>query len=334
MQRVKQSTLKRELQQKQILSETNMTTSAANTFSISGIIPLVVTPLLDRDTLDVPGAKRVIEHILAGGASGLFILGSTGEAPSLSYRLRRQYIELVCEIVDQRVPVLVGITDTSFVESVTLAKFAQQAGANAVVLSTPYYFPAGQTELTQYVSRIVEELPLPLMLYNMPSLTKVWFEVESLEKLTEHKNIVGVKDSSGDLDYFKRVVELKQQRPDWSVLIGPEHLLLESLKLGGDGGVAGGANPYPKIFVKCYEAYRQGNEEKAAQYLKCIEALQEIYSVGKYASRHIKATKCALSLRGICEDKMAEPFNHFLPPEREKVSQILQKLDAQIEPLV
>jgi len=310
-----------------------MNSSTKVPFSLSGIVPPVVTPLTDRDTLDLEGTKRLIEHILAGGASALFILGSTGEAPSLSYRLRREYIERVCQLVNQRVPVLVGITDTSFVESVALAHFAKNAGAQALVLSTPYYFPAGQTELAQYVSRIVNELPLPLMLYNMPSLTKVWFEIETLEKLAQHKNIVGVKDSSGDLDYFDRLLKLRQLRPDWSFLIGPEHLLLEALKRGGDGGVNGGANAFPELFVQCYEAFRQGNKDKAAQHLQGIEALQEIYSVGKYASRHIKATKCVLSLLGICEDKMAEPFNHFLPPEREKVLQILRKLSTCFESL-
>ncbi len=307
-----------------------MNSTTTDVFSISGIVPPVVTPLLDRDQLDTEGAKRLVEHIIAGGVSGLFILGTTGEAPSLSYRLRREYIELVCEIVSKRVPVLVGVTDTSFIESVALAQFAEKSGADAVVLSTPYYFPAGQTELIQYVSHIVDELPLPLMLYNMPSLTKVWFEIESLEKLASHKNIVGVKDSSGDLDYFKRLVELRTLRPDWSFMVGPEHLLLEALKLGGDGGVNGGANAFPELFVGCYNAFKS-DQAKAAEYLKCIEELQEIYSVGKYASRHIKATKCVLSLLNICDDKMAEPFNHFLPPEREKVDRILRKIEPCFE---
>ncbi len=306
-----------------------MNSSPSETFSLSGIVPPVVTPLLDRDTLDVEGATRLIEHMIAGGVSALFILGTTGEAPSLSYRLRREYIELVCGVVAKRVPVLVGITDTAFIESVDLAKFAAESGADTVVLSTPYYFPAGQTELTQYVSHIVEELPLPLMLYNMPSLTKVWFEIETLEKLATHKNIVGVKDSSGDLDYFKRLLGLRELRSDWSFMVGPEHLLLDALELGGDGGVNGGANAFPELFVGCYNAYRNGEKGKAVEYLRCIEALQEIYSVGKYASRHIKATKCVLSLLGICDDKMAEPFNHFLPPERERVKQILEKLAPQ-----
>src|SRR4051812_8767861 len=120
----------------------------------SGIIPPLVTPLCDRDRLDHGGLERLVEHVVGGGVSGVFILGTTGEAPSLGYRLRRELIERVCRLTAGRVPVLVGITDTAFVESVDLARSAADAGAAAVVLSTPYYFPVGQTELTAYVRNL------------------------------------------------------------------------------------------------------------------------------------------------------------------------------------
>jgi 4-hydroxy-tetrahydrodipicolinate synthase len=291
-----------------------------------GVIPPLVTPLSDRDTLDHAGLSRLVKHVLAGGVHGLFILGTTGEAPSLSYRLRSELINRVCELANGRVPVLVGITDTAFVESVKLAHIAKDAGAKAVVLSTPYYFPAGQTELIGYVERISRELPLPLVLYNMPSLTKVWFEWETLQHLSTLENIVGVKDSGGDLDYFKRLLLLKQQRPDWSIMIGPEHLLPVAVQLGGDGGVAGGANAFPRLFVQCYEAAVNGDASRVESLSESIRELQRIYEIGKYASRYIKATKCALSLLEICDDCMAEPFDRFKAPEREKVRAILESL--------
>lgn len=292
-----------------------------------GIIPPLVTPLAARDVIDREGTQRLLDHVIAGGVHGVFILGTTGEAPSLSYRLRREFIQLVCQIVGQRVPVLVGITDTAFVESMELAHVAKQAGARAVVLSTPYYFPAGQTELLQYVEHVVAESPLPLMLYNMPSLTKVWFEIDTLEKLTHHEKIVGVKDSSGDIDYFARLVQLKQQRPDWSLMIGPEHLTAQAVALGGDGGVNGGANIFPELFVALYQAAVDRDLKQVEVLTQRVEKLQQIYSVGKYASRFIKATKCALSILEICSDHMAEPFNHFLPPERARVAEILARID-------
>lgn len=297
---------------------------------LRGIVPPLITPLRDRDEIDVEGLERLVAHVITGGVHGLFILGSTGEAPSLSYRLRRELISRVRNLADGRVPVLVGITDTSFIESVRLAEHAAECGAAAVVLSTPYYFPAGQTELVGYVERIAQQLPLPLVLYNMPSLTKVWFEVETLRQLTDIETIIGLKDSSGDLEYFRQAVSLKEQRPDWTVMIGPEALVPRALALGGDGGVAGGANLYPRLFVECFRAVTTGETKRAAALQEQIEQLQQIYEIGKYPSRFIKATKCGASLLGLCDDFMAEPFNRFYPDDRNRVRAILEQLDPEL----
>src|ERR1041385_5174441 len=143
---------------------------------LSGIVPPIVTPLRGRDEPEAAGLERLLEHIIAGGVSGLFILGTTGEGPSLSYRLRREFIERVCRQVNGRVAVLVGITDTAFMESLHLARHAAQWGADAVVAAPPYYLPEAQPELLEWIQHLVPELPLPLFLYNMPSLTKVSFE--------------------------------------------------------------------------------------------------------------------------------------------------------------
>lgn len=291
----------------------------------SGVIPPMVTPMIARDQLDYAGLERLIEHLLLGEVHGIFVLGTTGEAPSLSYALRRELIAETIRIVRSRVPVLVGITDTAFVETVRLAKHAANCGADALVLSTPYYFPAGQTELKFYVDELMMQLPLPVMLYNIPSLTKVTFEIDTLEYLCRHEKIVGVKDSGGDLDYFSRVLELKKRRPDWSILIGPEALLAEALQRGGDGGVAGGANLCPKWFVELYRTVSQ-NSGPWQELQDRIERLQAIYTIGKYASRFIKGTKCGLSLMGICDDFMADPFHRFRPDDRARVSAILRDL--------
>ena len=172
---------------------------------LTGIIPPMVTPLRARDELDIAGLEKLLEHILSGGVSGLFILGTTGEGPSLSYRLRREFIERVCQQVKRRVPVLVGITDTAFVESVNLARQAADCGADAVVAAPPYYMPEGQPELQEWLDHLVPELPLPLFLYNMPPLTKVSYEIETVRHALDHPRIIGLKDSSGDLNYFKNV---------------------------------------------------------------------------------------------------------------------------------
>ena len=276
-----------------------------------GIIPPLITPLIDRDTLDIDGLERLIDRVIQGGVHGVFALGTTGEGPCLSYHLRREIIHTVCGDVKGRVPVFISITDTSFIESVALSRVAADAGADVVVLSVPYYFPAGQTELIQYIERILPQLALPVMLYNIPSLTKVGFELDTLKTLSGFDRIHGVKDSGGDLAYFEDLCRLNSIREDWSFLMGPEDKMIQAISLGGHGGVNGGANVFPRLFVDAYHAAVSGDEATAARLQEKIEAFGQIYSIGKYASRFVKGTKCAASILGLCRETMAEPFNQF-----------------------
>src|SRR5207249_12236544 len=215
---------------------------------LHGIIPPLITPLKGQDEIDHAGLERLLEHVLGGGVHGVFILGTTGEGPALSYRLRRELIERVCRQVRERVPVLVGITDTSLVEAVDLARFAADSGAHAVVASAPYYAPPDQNELIAYIKRLAAQLPLPLFLYNIPKMTKVVFEPGTIKRLADSPKIVGIKDSSGDMKYFGQLISLKRFRPDWSILVGLEHQLTDAVHAVGDGGVNAGANYYPRLF--------------------------------------------------------------------------------------
>jgi 4-hydroxy-tetrahydrodipicolinate synthase len=294
---------------------------------LRGIVPPMLTPLRDRNTLDHAGLERLIEHILAGGVHGLFILGTTGEAPNLGYRLRRELIERACRQVSGRVPVLVGVTDTAFVESVALAAHAAECGAQAVVVAPPYYFPPGQAELVEYLRHLVAALPLPLFLYNMPAMTKLSIEPETIRQVADLPGLVGLKDSSGDLAYFSSLLEVARARSDWSVLVGPEHLLAETVALGGDGGVNGGANLHPRLFVDLFEAAERRDAARIVELQQRVSQLGEIYRVGQHASSIIKGLKCALSLLGVCDDFMAEPFHRFRQPERDKVRALLSDLD-------
>jgi 4-hydroxy-tetrahydrodipicolinate synthase len=298
---------------------------------LKGIVPPMVTPLRDRDALDVAGLEKLVEHILAGGVNGLFILGTTGEGPSLSYRLRRELIQRVCRQVNRRVPVLVGITDTAFVESVQLAGYAADIGASAVVAAPPYYLPEAQPELQEYLDHLVAGLPLPLYLYNMPALTKVHFELDTVRRALDNPRIIGLKDSSGDLTYFKNAAELIQQRPDWTLLIGPEEKLFDSLELGGFGGVSGGANLFPKLYVQLVESHRAGNLARAQELQEQIQRVSDsLYRIGQYSSSIIKGIKCALACRGVCDDFMAEPFHRFRANERALVQARLKQIQAEL----
>jgi 4-hydroxy-tetrahydrodipicolinate synthase len=294
---------------------------------MKGIIPPLITPLSERDTLDVAGLERLIERLIAGGVAGLFILGTTGEGPSLSYRLRRELIERSTQLAKGRVPVLVGITDTSFTESVNLTKHAADHGVHSVVLAPPYYFPAGQAELIEYLDDLHRELPLPLFLYNMPGLTKVNFEADVIKAAMQWKNVIGIKDSSCDMIYFHKLLRLTRQRPDWSLLVGPEELTAEAVLLGAHGGVNGGANVHPRLYVDMYEAAAAQDLAKVRElHAQVMELSSSLYTVGKHKSAIIKGIKCSLSLLGVCDDEMAEPFHKFRAPERALIREHLQAL--------
>ena len=163
---------------------------------MTGIIPPLVTPLLDNDKLDIDGLERLIERLIKGGVHGLFILGTTGEAQSISYRLRHEMIKETCRINAGRLPVLVCISDTSIVESIHLAHVGAECGASAVVSAPPYYFAPGQPELAEFYEDLIPQLPLPIFLYNMPSHTKVNFAPATIQRIARNPQVVGFLEDS------------------------------------------------------------------------------------------------------------------------------------------
>lgn len=297
---------------------------------LTGIIPPLVTPLTNNDLIDYKGLERLIEHTISGGVHGIFILGTTGEFASLSYKLREELIEHTCQWVKGRVPVLVGITDSAFSESLRLAKIAAKCGADAVVLAPPYYFAAGQPELLEYLQRIMVQMPLPLFLYNMPTHTKVKFMPETVRMAAEIPGIIGMKDSSSDLAYFKQVQYALRDRDDFTFMVGPEEFMAEFVLTGGHGGVNGGANMFPKLYVELYNAARNRDLDRISTLQKKVMQISStIYNVGSFGSSYLKGLKCALSVMGLCSDFMAEPFHRFNEPEREKIKEALKALHLQ-----
>jgi dihydrodipicolinate synthase/N-acetylneuraminate lyase len=294
---------------------------------LRGIVPPLVTPLAGPDELDSAGLERLVEHVLAGGVHGLFVLGTTGEGPALSGRLKRELIGRVCRQVAGCVPVLVGITDPSVAEAIALARSAADAGAHAVVAAAPYYFALSQAELGRFVRTLAAATPLPLFLYNMPSHAKAAFGLDVVRAALDIDNVVGLKDSSGDLDYFRAVRRLAATRQEWTLLVGPEHLTAETVRLGGDGGVNGGANVHPRLFVELYEAAQRGATEQVSRLQRQVEFFGRIYQLGRSEAAVIQGLKCALNCLGICSDRLAEPFAPLASAEREQVRGILGELN-------
>ena len=276
---------------------------------LKGIIPPMVTPLDGADSLDRAGLERLIEHLISGGVHGLFILGTTGEGPALSYRLRRELIERTCAQVAKRIPVLVGISDASYEESCALAAHARACGADAVVTAPPFYFALSQKDLLRLVQMLAARVEMPLYLYNMPRLTKCSFEPETVMRAAELPNVWGLKDSSGEIGYLRAITMQMRDRPDFAVLVGPEELLVESLRMGVHGGVCGGANLFPKLYVSLYEAACKEDLDKTRALQQRLREVGELlYGIGEAESSYLRGLKLGMEVMGLCKSTLAVPF--------------------------
>lgn len=301
--------------------------------TLRGIIVPLVTPLNAHDTLDQAGLQNLIDHVIAGGVSGIFILGTTGEAQHLSYRTRREMITRSAQLVGGRVPLLVGISDTSLEEAVSLATFAAQEGAMAVVATPPYYYQPGQPELIHFYTTLADAIALPLYLYNMPSHVKVNIEPETVLALAEHRNIAGLKDSSANGVYFQKLLYLLKGRP-FSLFMGPEEITAEVVMMGGQGGVNGGANLFPSLYTALYQAALKRDLTRIAQLQELVMMIStSLYMVGRFSSSYLMGVKTTLHLKGICSDCMSTPFISFENAERELLQDRLRVIESKLSTL-
>ena len=287
----------------------------------------MITPMLDAATIDAEGAARIADRMIAAGVAGIFILGTTGESQSLPMRLRFDFVSLVAKHIAGRVPLLVGITETSLEDSLALAEHARKCGAAGVVSAPPYYFPANQKELIDWYTALADASPLPIYLYNMPSKVKVFLNVGTVLVLSKHPNIVGVKDSSGNQSYFQSLL-FHFAGSDFAVYMGPEEQTAAAVLSGADGGVNGGANLFPELFVNLYKAAAKGDVEEARRLQKRVMFLSDsLYGLepGSDAS-FVKAIKCALEVKGICSGYLPLPYKPFGPEMKAKVAAILETL--------
>jgi 4-hydroxy-tetrahydrodipicolinate synthase len=296
---------------------------------LRGVITAMVTPLDQDLNLDQKGLERLIEHLIAGGVHGIFILGTTGEAPNLPYDVRFALIEQTCKLAGTRVPVIVGITDTSHRDAIRMAAKSYESGALAVVAAPPYYFQASQADLLHYFKRLAVESPLPLFLYNAPLSTHHWIEVETVIQLATETNVAGLKDSGLKMGYFHAVREGVRDRTDFSLLVGPDDLLAEAVLMGAHGGMAGGSNVWPRLFVALYEAAAAGdlNRIVALQH-RAMQFDRAIY----HSANPLRGLKCALSLLEICSSDLTPPLQPYSQQERDLVAKYLGTVDVLKDP--
>jgi len=288
----------------------------------------MVTPLDAKRRLDKKGTRNMVNHLLKGGVDGIFLLGTTGEGPHLSYAVREELVKTVCGLVKGRVPVLVGITETDLDDAVAFASKCKSYGASAVVAAPPYYFKLTQAECIAWFAEMADRLPLPLVIYDMPAHTDTIIEPATIAKLAAHPNIIAMKDSSSIIALFNKFrIALEPFADKFSLFMGPDEAMGEAVLLGADGGVCTGANLWPAEFKAMYLAAKAGDVEgvRSLQRFTTMSSYL-LYGLGQGQIGFLKGVKCALAEMGLIQNVLAAPFAPFVGRERAQVKAALRKL--------
>mgnify|MGYP001635361386 FL=1 len=227
---------------------------------VKGLWVPVVTPF-ENDELDMVSYEKLVNHYINEGVHGLMPLGTTGETPTLSEKEYEEIVSKTMEVVNGRVPVIIGLGGNCTRSVIDKLKVAERHKVQGILSVSPYYNRPDQRGIYEHFKKISESTDLDIVLYNIPYRTGRNMENETILKLSEEKIIVGVKDASGD---FNKTIELLLNKPDeFSVLSGEDNLFYSSLLLGGDGGVTASAHLKTRDFIKVYD-YIQNNDSKAA----------------------------------------------------------------------
>ncbi|MFL5807312.1 MAG: dihydrodipicolinate synthase family protein [Roseiflexaceae bacterium] len=213
--------------------------------ALHGIIPPMCTPFANDGEVDIPSVHTLVEYLLAGGVHGVFALGSTGEFASLTDRQRQTLLEATVAAVRGRVPVIAGILDTSTARCIENGLAARAAGAGAVVLSPPFYFRNSQAEIIDHFRAVKAAVGLPLLAYDVPTAVNVKLEFATVVQLAKEGVIVGLKDSSGATEAFRRVLIATRNISGFRAFTGSELIIDACLRMGAAGSVPGLANVFP-----------------------------------------------------------------------------------------
>lgn len=227
-----------------------------------GALTAMVTPFDDEGRVDEEGLRKNVEFQIKRGIHGLVPVGTTGECSTLSYDEHIRVVEAVVEAAKGRVPVLAGTGSNSTWEAIMLTKRAKDAGADGALVVVPYYNRPTQAGLYAHFRKIAEEVDIPIVIYNIPSRTGVNILPETVAKLAKLKNIVGIKEASGDMEQVRRIIEMVD-REDFIVTSGNDSDTLEIMRLGGVGVISVASNIVPERVVELVEAARRGDWERA-----------------------------------------------------------------------
>jgi dihydrodipicolinate synthase/N-acetylneuraminate lyase len=272
--------------------------------NLDGIIVPLITPLQPDESLDEPGLERLVSHVIAGGVSGIFVLGSSGEGPALPDETQERMVAAVSVLAKGKVPVLVGAFAVSTRQTLRKAEQLLRNGGDVLVLVAPYYFAQTQDEIVAHLQAIAREQSVPVMAYNIPQTVKTILEPETVAHLADEANIVAIKDSLGDMTRFQRLLAIRQRRPNFAVYQGAEGVVAMSIVRGANGGVLGLANVAPRLCADLYSAARSGDLLRAWTLQERLMVLWKLHTHGQW----LPCLKAAASVLGLCAPTAVAPF--------------------------
>jgi len=286
-----------------------------------GVFTAIVTPFNADESVDEPALKNLIDFNLANGVAGIVPCGTTGESPTLDHAEHDRVIELTVEYVNGRAPVIAGTGSNSTREAIRLSQHAQTAGADALLLVTPYYNKPTQEGMYRHFRAIAESVTIPCIIYNIKGRTGVNLETDTLVRLmTDCPGVVGVKEASGDLNQMKDVIARRTN--GFSVLSGDDNMTLALIKAGGDGVISVASNFLPAQMSRMVKLALEGNFTEA----ETLEKQLSPFFAVEFAETNPIPIKYILSLKGMCQEVYRLPICELRPASKEKVRTVLTEM--------
>ena len=276
-----------------------------------GVVVPMVTPFTRDGEVDEASIGRIVEHLIGNGVGGIFPLGTTGEAASISTGQRRQVVATTAQSVAGRAMVYAGISSNCFRESVEAAAAYAHMGVDAVVAHMPSYYPLDNSAIEAYFLRLADSVALPLVLYNIPVTTHHSIHLDSLDRLREHPNIVAIKDSSGDRQRLTDMLYRTGGRDGFPVLLGSSATFAHGLRCGAVGLVPSGAHLMPAQYQAMFEAAMRDQWDEVDQLQHETDAGCAPYLKGKTLSESLPVLKAMLEEQGLCGRTMLPPLSDF-----------------------
>ena len=284
-----------------------------------GSMPAVITPFVG-EKVDYNSLTKVLNHLIDNGSHGLVPCGTTGESPTLSHNEHKKIIEETIRISDKRIPVIAGTGSNNTLEAIEYTNHAENSGADAALIVTPYYNKPTQSGLYEHFKIIAEKTNIPIIIYNIPGRSIVDMNIETMIELSKIKNIIGVKDATNDL--FRPLLTRKNMQNKFCYLSGEDGTALAYLAQGGHGCISVTANVAPKLCSEMHSAWHNSNISKAQEINLKLSSLHNALFIESSPG----PVKYAASLLGLCNENTRLPLSQIKDDTKKLVKSCLKEL--------